>query len=128
MKKFVTRFLSALLVGFAGFLGLQSTEARAADDNFIVVASTTSTQNSGLFEHILPKFTEETGIEVRVVAVGTGCGFVVAGAAATGRCRQGQGAQDDDESAHGVVVVLVVHEHCGREVRSGGVSPSPRRR
>jgi tungstate transport system substrate-binding protein len=72
MKKFVTRFLSGLLVGFVGFLGLQSPEARAADDNFIVVASTTSTQNSGLFDHILPMFTEETGIEARVVAVGTG--------------------------------------------------------
>jgi tungstate transport system substrate-binding protein len=43
-----------------------------ADDNFIIVQSTTSTQNSGLFEHILPIFTKKTGIEVRVVAVGTG--------------------------------------------------------
>ena len=34
--------------------------------------STTSTQNSGLFEHILPNFTKKTGIDVRVVAVGTG--------------------------------------------------------
>lgn len=39
---------------------------------FILMQSTTSTQNSGLFEVLLPKFTEETGIEVRVVAVGTG--------------------------------------------------------
>lgn len=44
----------------------------AADDGFILVQSTTSTQNSGLFDHILPKFTQSTGIEVRVVAVGTG--------------------------------------------------------
>ena len=44
----------------------------AADDGFILVQSTTSTQNSGLFDHILPKFTKSTGIEVRVVAVGTG--------------------------------------------------------
>ena len=43
-----------------------------ATDNFIIVQSTTSTQNSGLFEHILPLFTKKTGIEVRVVAVGTG--------------------------------------------------------
>lgn len=43
-----------------------------AQDKFIVVQSTTSTQNSGLFDHILPIFTEKTGIEVRVVAVGTG--------------------------------------------------------
>ena len=44
----------------------------AADGPFIVVASTTSTRNSGLFDHILPGFTERTGIAVRVVAVGTG--------------------------------------------------------
>jgi len=44
----------------------------SAADNFIIVQSTTSTQNSGLFEHILPLFTQKTGIEVRVVAVGTG--------------------------------------------------------
>jgi tungstate transport system substrate-binding protein len=45
--------------------------AVAAAD-FIVVASTTSTKNAGLFDHILPLFAAETGIEVRVVAVGTG--------------------------------------------------------
>lgn len=44
----------------------------SADGKFIIVQSTTSTQNSGLFEHILPLFTKKTGIEVRVVAVGTG--------------------------------------------------------
>ena len=44
----------------------------AADDDFIIVQSTTSTQNSGLFDHILPTFSAKTGIEVRVVAVGTG--------------------------------------------------------
>ena len=43
-----------------------------AEDRFIVVASTTSTLNSGLFDHLLPKFQAKTGIEVRVVAVGTG--------------------------------------------------------
>jgi tungstate transport system substrate-binding protein len=43
-----------------------------AADNFITVASTTSTEQSGLFGHILPEFTKATGIEVRVVAVGTG--------------------------------------------------------
>jgi tungstate transport system substrate-binding protein len=46
--------------------------ALQADDKFIIVQSTTSTQNSGLFDHILPIFTKKTGIEVRVVAVGTG--------------------------------------------------------
>lgn len=39
---------------------------------FITVASTTSTENSGLFGHILPIFQQETGIEVRVVSQGTG--------------------------------------------------------
>ena len=44
----------------------------AALDQFIVVQSTTSTRSSGLYDHILPMFTQKTGIEVRVVAVGTG--------------------------------------------------------
>ena len=44
----------------------------AAQDRFIIVQSTTSTRNSGLYDHILPMFAEKTGIEVRVVAVGTG--------------------------------------------------------
>lgn len=39
---------------------------------FILLQSTTSTENSGLYEHLLPHFAEATGIEVRVVAVGTG--------------------------------------------------------
>jgi tungstate transport system substrate-binding protein len=44
----------------------------AAQNKFITVASTTSTEQSGLFGHILPLFTAKTGIEVRVVAQGTG--------------------------------------------------------
>jgi tungstate transport system substrate-binding protein len=55
-----------------GALLLVPSVALADDDNFIIVQSTTSTQNSGLFDYILPKFTKKTGIEVRVVAVGTG--------------------------------------------------------
>lgn len=43
-----------------------------AEERFITLASTTSTDNSGLFAHILPKFAADTGIAVRVVAVGTG--------------------------------------------------------
>ena len=43
-----------------------------AQDRSIVVASTTSTQDSGLFGHILPLFKSKTGIEVKVVAHGTG--------------------------------------------------------
>ncbi|WP_292598886.1 substrate-binding domain-containing protein [Mesorhizobium sp.] len=44
----------------------------SAQEQSIVVASTTSTRDSGLFDHILPLFTTKTGIEVRVVAQGTG--------------------------------------------------------
>jgi tungstate transport system substrate-binding protein len=44
----------------------------SAADRFITVASTTSTENSGLFGYLLPLFQDKTGIEVRVVAVGTG--------------------------------------------------------
>ena len=43
-----------------------------AEDKFIVVASTTSTEDSGLFGYLLPKFREKTGITVKVVAQGTG--------------------------------------------------------
>lgn len=44
----------------------------AAQETFITVASTTSTENSGLFDYLLPIFKEKTGIEVRVIAQGTG--------------------------------------------------------
>jgi tungstate transport system substrate-binding protein len=58
---------------FGAFLALGLSFGPAlAQDQFITVASTTSTENSGLFGHLLPMFQEETGIEVRVVAVGTG--------------------------------------------------------
>jgi len=43
-----------------------------AQEKFIVMASTTSTEQSGLFGHLLPLFKQATGIDVRVVAVGTG--------------------------------------------------------
>jgi tungstate transport system substrate-binding protein len=44
----------------------------SAEDRTITVASTTSTEQSGLFGYLLPRFTEATGIAVKVVAVGTG--------------------------------------------------------
>ena len=44
----------------------------SAQERFITVASTTSTEQSGLFGHLLPVFERETGIKVRVVALGTG--------------------------------------------------------
>ncbi len=43
-----------------------------AQDKFITVASTTSTEQSGLFKHLLPVFEKKSGIRVRVVALGTG--------------------------------------------------------
>ena len=64
----VTRF-AALLLGLAIVAG--ATEL-GAGPRFITLASTTSTENSGLLGHLLPRFLAATGIEVRVVAVGTG--------------------------------------------------------
>jgi tungstate transport system substrate-binding protein len=61
MKRFILAGLAALLL---------AAPASAADS--IVLASTTSVDNSGLLGHILPLFTTETGIEVKVVAQGTG--------------------------------------------------------
>lgn len=48
------------------------TAPAVAQDKSIIVSSTTSTQDSGLFGYILPKFKEKTGIDVKVVAQGTG--------------------------------------------------------
>jgi tungstate transport system substrate-binding protein len=63
----------SVLIGASLVAGLGLTFGpAAAQDQFITVASTTSTENSGLFGELLPKFREQTGIEVRVVAVGTG--------------------------------------------------------
>ncbi|MDX2219755.1 MAG: substrate-binding domain-containing protein [Burkholderiales bacterium] len=51
---------------------LIASSSAQAQEKFIVVASTTSTQDAGLFGHILPMFKAKTGIDVRVVAQGTG--------------------------------------------------------
>ncbi|WP_332675595.1 substrate-binding domain-containing protein [Aromatoleum sp.] len=60
-------FLRPLLIAAAYVLGLSGAHAES-----IVVSSTTSTEQSGLFGHILPKFESEAGITVKVVALGTG--------------------------------------------------------
>jgi len=52
--------------------------AAQAQERFITVASTTSTEQSGLFGHLLPVFEKQTGIKVRVVALGTGQALDVA--------------------------------------------------
>ena len=64
-----SRFLRALAIGICWIV---LTFGVRAAEQFITVASTTSTDNSGLFEFLLPEFTEKTGVQVRVVAVGTG--------------------------------------------------------
>jgi len=64
-RAFLALAAAVLTTVFAG-------QPSLAEDKFIVVQSTTSTQNSGLFDYLLPIFQEKTGIEVRVVAVGTG--------------------------------------------------------
>jgi len=60
MKLWLAMALSAMLA------------SAAADERSIVMASTTSTEQSGLFAHLLPDFKRATGIDVKVVAVGTG--------------------------------------------------------
>jgi tungstate transport system substrate-binding protein len=61
MIRIVVLLFSLLLLGGA-----------RAQDRFITLSSTTSTQDSGLFGHILPRFRAKRGIDVHVVAVGTG--------------------------------------------------------
>ncbi len=63
--------LKRTLLILAGVAALAASPA-AAQDKSIVVASTTSTQDSGLFGYLLPIFKQKTGIEVKVVAQGTG--------------------------------------------------------
>ncbi len=63
----VTRLAAAML----GAILLANALPAPAQD-FITVASTTSTEQSGLFRHLLPEFRKASGIEARVVAVGTG--------------------------------------------------------
>jgi tungstate transport system substrate-binding protein len=68
MKSFARR--KALMCLFAGLAAIAL--PAAAQDRYIVMASTTSTEQSGLFPHLLPAFKKARGIDVRVVAVGTG--------------------------------------------------------
>ncbi|ELY21040.1 hypothetical protein HALTITAN_2159 [Vreelandella titanicae BH1] len=79
----------------AGTLGLTFSATLMAADDYITLASTTSTENSGLFDAIIPAFSEETGIDVHVVAVGTGQAFEI-------------GRRGDADS-------LLVHDTAGEE-------------
>ena len=84
------RMLLALVLGLVTLAG-----AVQAEDRFITIASTTSTQDSGLFDYLLPIFTKKTGIGVHVVAVGTGQALKI-------------GQQGDAD-------VLFVHDRAGEE-------------
>ena len=84
------RVLLALVLGLVTLAG-----AARAEDRFITIASTTSTQDSGLFDYLLPIFTKKTGIAVHVVAVGTGQALKI-------------GQQGDAD-------VLFVHDRAGEE-------------
>ena len=79
----------ALVASAAGY-----PQARGAE-RFITVASTTSTEQSGLFGHIIPRFREATGIDVRIVAVGTGQALAI-------------GARGDADA-------LLVHDRAGED-------------
>lgn len=67
----------------------------SAEERFITLASTTSTEQSGLFRHLIPIFREDTGIDVRVVAVGTGQALAI-------------GARGDADA-------LLVHDRAGED-------------
>lgn len=71
MKVFYKVLSILLITAFTG-------NSAIAEEKFITLASTTSTQNSGLFDYLLPKFRAETGIDVRVIAVGTGQAIKIA--------------------------------------------------
>ena len=68
------RFAATVAVAMCAFASAPAAFAQ----KFITVASTTSTEQSGLFKHILPIFQKKTGIQVRVVALGTGQALDVA--------------------------------------------------
>lgn len=76
-------------------LSLVAASGQADDARTIVVASTTSTVNSGLFDHILPVFWDRTGIQVRALSVGTGQALRIA--------------------QHGDADVLFVHDRASEE-------------
>jgi tungstate transport system substrate-binding protein len=67
MKKLLLSLTSAL-----SLIVLSQSQLAIAQEKSIVVSSTTSTEQSGLFGHILPIFEKKTAIQVKVVAVGTG--------------------------------------------------------
>jgi tungstate transport system substrate-binding protein len=67
MRRSLIAFALAVLAASSG-----AGHTAVAAERFITVASTTSTEQSGLFKHLLPAFEKKAGIDVHVVAVGTG--------------------------------------------------------
>jgi tungstate transport system substrate-binding protein len=67
MTKTFRQFTSGLALAASAFLAVPAAQAQN-----IVMASTTSTEQSGLFSHLLPAFKQASGIEIKVVAMGTG--------------------------------------------------------
>ena len=65
-------FFGKAVFAFAAICGAFVAGPAIGHDRSIVVASTTSTQDSGLFDYLLPLFTQKTGISVKVLALGTG--------------------------------------------------------
>ena len=66
------RTITAVLAALTSAAGLLAAGGAVAQGHFILMASTTSTEQSGLFSHLLPAFKAASGTEVRVVALGTG--------------------------------------------------------
>ena len=72
-KRFMLTVMLSIQASLFGIVALAMTTSNSmASDNSIILQSTTSTQNSGLYDYLLPLFTADSGIIVRVVAVGTG--------------------------------------------------------
>ncbi len=78
MKAGMRLFVQLTAATFLFLSALFWSDAPAQAARFITVASTTSTQNSGLFDYLLPLFSRKTGIDVHVVAVGTGAAIRLA--------------------------------------------------
>ena len=77
--------------------------ARADEDKTITVASTTSTQDSGLFDYLLPIFKRKTGITVKVIAVGTGQALPVSICERGAECANDQEGQNQQHLSYDVV-------------------------
>jgi tungstate transport system substrate-binding protein len=72
LNRYIILTNKTLIACFVIYAAVFADRPANADNPFIILQSTTSTQNSGLYDYLLPHFTAKSGIEVRVVAVGTG--------------------------------------------------------